>query len=232
MAIYSNKGDPLAALANAMSTVPEVALVGDSDINFHYHPSAISALYNTLQKKFSHTTRAYHTVNLWRQLIWQPIYLSVASCYRAKISTNLIELGQVRTGHILYGVLVKHIVCHHTLKHAIDANIHSLRKCIDHAITIMKQVCHLSYGQSVKIVCDILANAFVRVSGITQINVLTAALSDWQHALFNKQHTFLDRQNNTQKIKLATCCLHIQIEPNNPCKNCPKNSIRRTTHAN
>ena len=232
MAILTNKGCPKAVLAAALSTVPEVAIVGDSDINFHYHPSAISALYTTLQKKFSCTTRAYHTVNLWRQLIWQPIYLSVASCYRAKISTNLHELKQVQTENTLYGLLATSIVPHHTLEHAINANIKSLKKCLDHAFNAMKQVCHLSFGQSVKIVCDILANAFIRVSGITQFKELTAALSNWQHALFNKQHTFLHTERNTLKIKLATCCLHVQIEPNNPCKNCPKNFTRRTIHAN
>lgn len=232
MAIQTNKRCPKTLLHTAMSTVPEVKLVGDSDINFHYHPNAISSLYRTLQEKFSHTTRAYHTVNLWRQLIWQPIYLSVASCYRAKISTNLHELKQVQTENTLYGLLVTNIVTHHTLQHAINANIHSLRRCLDHAFNTMKQACHLSYGQSVKIVCDILANAFVRVSGIAQSDELTAALSEWQHALFNKQHTFLHTERNTLKIKLATCCLHVQIEPNNPCKNCPKNFTRRTIHAN
>ncbi|RXJ73926.1 hypothetical protein CS022_06475 [Veronia nyctiphanis] len=221
--INSSDMTPLSGLTRH----PEIAFVDAEHAHFRYQDDECEHLFKALKTDTPDVSRAYLAVNFWRQLIWQPIYLNVASSYQYRVNVEVDQLSQRRIEHRLYGVHVATFTHYETQDLAVEASLKQLKLFFSERHLDLQQCCHLSKGLSDRIASDIIANALLSVSGLERQILLHEALACWQTTLFNKTPTTFVNQENQLRVKLSSCCLHLEINPNSPCFSCPKNTSRR-----
>ncbi|MFD2176125.1 hypothetical protein [Veronia pacifica] len=214
------------ALLSGLSRYPEIAFVDAEQADFNYETDECADLYQALRINQPDASRSYLAVNFWRQLIWQPIYLNVASCYHYQASINVDQFSQRRMQHRLYGIHLEACEQHEKQDTAVQASLNAIAQCLSQCFVRLRQCCHLSEGQSHRIAADMVAHALLGVSGLER-SLLHDALLSWQRALFNNTPTSYVTEENHLRVKLASCCLHLQVDPENPCFSCPKSLSRR-----
>ncbi|MFD2166171.1 hypothetical protein ACFSJY_07800 [Thalassotalea euphylliae] len=193
------------------------------------HSLAIADIYQRIQEKHPNAGRGYWSVNLWRQLVWQPIYLAITSvCYQLPLP-NLRTVKQCVDDAVIYKVCEggsylasnQPLDLHEVCQHLIDS--------LTEMLSMLQSVCRLQRHKANAQVQDLLAVGLKRIYAEQGAEVLQPMLRAWQQALkMPALNHFTDHE--TPQLVRADCCMHIKITPEAPCANCPKLNRKGKKH--
>jgi len=180
---------------------------------------SIAELYQRVKTHYPRAGRTYWAINVWRQIIWQPIYLCLVSVDKDLPLPNLVELRQCVQGSVVYKMAPVQEWQLENETSSLTSVAGKLNQAIDSTFSQLQNVCRLQRHRAEAQVQDILAIALQRICSDASLNALQNSLEQWHQALLMpSRNKFI----KTNELERADCCMHLKIEPDSPCNNCPQ----------